>query len=305
MGDTVNDDTSATSLTSVPRFAVRATGLTVRAGDFLLGGIDVEVPTGYVVGLVGPNGAGKTTTIKALLGMIGRHSGRVELFGEESASPAVTNDRIGVVLDRPFLSPEWRVDQIGRLIGRFYRAWDADRFASLVGELRLPARARVGALSRGEGMRLSFALATCHDPRLLVLDEPTSGLDPVARAELIEHLREFMVDETHSVLFSTHITSDLDGIADFIQVIDRGRSIYRGTLEDLHAEFALVRGIGNPGPQAERAVLGLRRTSTGFEGMIRMSDSHLFGTDTDMSAVTTDDVVVHFARSGGARGENS
>ncbi|HEU0257349.1 MAG TPA: ABC transporter ATP-binding protein [Microbacteriaceae bacterium] len=288
----MNEKTSATPL------ALRAEGLTVRAGDFLLDAVDVEVPTGYVVGMVGPNGAGKTTTIKAILGMVGRSSGFVELFGEPASRQAARNAQIGVVLDRPFFSPDWRVASVGTRVGRFYPTWDADRFAGLLREFRLPARTSVGALSRGQGMRLSFAVALCHDPRLLILDEPTGGLDPVARAELVEGLREFMVDENHSVLFSTHITSDLDGLADFIQVLDGGHSTYRGTLDDLHAQFALVQGVGDPGRDALRAVLGLRRARDRFEGMIRVADSHLFGRDAELSAATTDDIVVHLVRAG-------
>lgn len=181
-------------------------------------------------------------------------------------------------------------------MGRFFPTWDDDLFRSLLDRFDVTRHARVGTLSRGQGVKLSLAVALAHHPELLVLDEPTSGLDPVSRADLVDLLRDFMVDETHSVLFSTHVTSDLDSLADLMLVIDDGRIAYSGTLDALREEFAMVHGTEQLSAEAEQAVLGLRRTGARFDGLIRTPSSPLFGPTTVIDTATTDDVVVHLAR---------
>jgi ABC-2 type transport system ATP-binding protein len=275
--------------------AIQAHGLTRKQGSFLLDHIDLQLPTGYVLGFVGPNGAGKTTTIKTILGMITPDSGDIQVLGHEPSSSAL-QERIGMVLDRPFFSPEWKVNSLSRRVGRFYTQWDDRRYADLLAQFGINGTQRVGDLSRGQGMKLSIAVALSHDPELLVLDEPTSGLDPVSRSELTDILRSFMTDDAHSVMLSTHITADLDGLADYIHVINAGRTAFYGSLDDLHDQFAAIHGIGDLAPDAARAVLGLRHNSQGFEGLIRMTDSHLFDSSTEFDPATTDDVVVHLAR---------
>ena len=285
--------------------AVKVTGLDRTQGTFHLDSIDFELPTGLVMGFVGPNGSGKTTTIKALLGMLRPDSGTIELFDGETPGAASTKERIGVVLDQPFVSPEWKVGSLTRRVGRFFTGWDGAVFRDLLERFRLDPSAVVGTLSRGEGVKLSLAMALAHHPELLILDEPTSGLDPVSRADLVDILREFMVDETHSILFSTHITSDLDSLADLILVIDGGRIAYSGTLDGLHEEFAMVHGTEQLTPAAAGSVLGLQRTGSRFDGLIRSDATALFGPSTVIDAASTDDVVVHLARRGRAQQENN
>lgn len=276
--------------------AISVRGLTHTQGTFRLDGVDLELPTGLVMGFVGPNGAGKTTTIRALLGMIRPDGGSIELFdGREPGSPAAST-RVGAVLDQPFLSPDWKISGLTSRVGRFFPAWDDVLFRSLLERFDLPRDAHVGTLSRGQGVKVSLAVALAHHPELLVLDEPTSGLDPVSRADLVDLLREFMVDEQHSVLFSTHVTSDLDSLADLMLVIDGGRIAYSGTLDALREEFAMVRGTERLSGEAESAVLGLRRTGARFDGLIRAASTPLFGPTTVIDTATTDDVVVHLAR---------
>jgi ABC-2 type transport system ATP-binding protein len=284
--------------------AVKVSGLDRTQGTFHLDSIDFELPTGLVMGFVGPNGSGKTTTIKALLGMLRPDSGTIELFGGEAPGAASTKERIGVVLDQPFVSPEWKVGSLTRRVGQFFTGWDDTVFHHLLGRFQLGASAVVGTLSRGEGVKLSLAMALAHHPELLILDEPTSGLDPVSRADLVDVIREFMVDPTHSILFSTHITSDLDSLADLILVIEGGRVAYSGTLDGLHEEFAMVHGTEQLTPAAVGSVLGLQRTGSRFDGLIRSDATALFGPSTVIDAASTDDVVVHLARRGRAQQEN-
>ena len=285
--------------------ALHVTGLTRTQGSFRLDSLDFDLPTGLVMGFVGPNGAGKTTTIKSILGMTRPDSGSIELFEGDSPESAAAKERIGVVLDQPFVSPDWKLGTITARLSRFYKGWDAPAFDSLLDRFGLSADLRVEALSRGQGVKLSMAIALAHHPELLILDEPTSGLDPVSRADLIDILREFMVDETHSVLFSTHITSDLDTVADLILVIEGGKIAYSGPLDGLQEEFAMVRGTEPLAPETASRISGLRYRGTRFEGLIRTADTSLFGPTTIIDTASTDDVVVCLARHSSARQENA
>ncbi|HAM45831.1 MAG TPA: hypothetical protein DCM67_12525, partial [Propionibacteriaceae bacterium] len=159
--------------------AISTSGLVRDFGRFRLGPLDLTIPVGYVTGLVGANGAGKTTLLKLLLGLQHADSGSMFLLGEPAseANPAVRED-LGVVLDAPFVLPDWTVSKTGRATAPFYSRWDADLFAALVERFHLAPKATVKSLSRGEGTKLMLALALAHQPRLLLLDEPTSGLDP-------------------------------------------------------------------------------------------------------------------------------
>ena len=204
--------------------------LAKRYDDFELAGVSLAVPAGSVVGFIGENGAGKTTTIKALLGLIRPDAGSIALFGEETvgapdARLAQLKQDIGVVFDTCALPEELPVRTVGRIMRSAYRTWDDDLFAHYLRALSLPADKTVKDLSRGMGMKLSLACALAHRPRLLVLDEATAGLDPIAREEALDLLRAFVAegDGDRGILMSSHITSDLEKIADYIVCIEHGR----------------------------------------------------------------------------------
>ena len=215
--------------------AAEIRGLTKRLAGFSLLDIDLTIPAGYITGFVGPNGAGKTSTIKCLLGMLRPDAGEVTVLGRPAGSPS---DQVGVVLDTPSLVGDWTVAQTARAVGRFYPSWDAAVFAGYCERFALPATTKVRNLSRGMGMKLQIALALSHDTRLLIMDEPTSGLDPVARDDLLALLQDYMLDERNAVLFSTHLTADLERVADFIVVIDQGRILHAEPRDDLLARYA-------------------------------------------------------------------
>lgn len=197
---------------------------------FDLAGVDLAVPAGSVVGLVGSNGAGKTTTIKAVLGLARPDSGTIALFGEEvvgapASRLAQLKQRIGVVFDACAFPEEMTVRAVGKLMASCYRTWDAGAFRQFIRTFDLPDNKAVKDLSRGMGMKLSLACALAHHPDLLILDEATAGLDPLARDEVLDMLRTFM-DEDRGILMSSHITSDLEKIADYIACIDEGRIVF-------------------------------------------------------------------------------
>jgi len=265
--------------------------LHVRRKAFEIDGISLDLVRGSVVGLVGPNGAGKTTAIRALLGLVIPDSGEIEVFGQPAGSPQALA-RTGVVLDQPTAAPEWRVGSVGRRLAAFYPGWDESRFIELLDRLSVPRTQRVGELSRGQGVKLSIATALAQSPELLILDEPSSGLDPASRREIGDLIREFMLDPSHTVLFSTHITTDLDRLADDLIVLVAGRIAYRGSLLDAAEDFAVARGSG-AAPNAP--VIGFEHTGNQWSALIRLADSAAFGPEVMIDSASIDDIVIHLA----------
>ena len=210
---------------------IEARGLTKHYDGFSLEGVDLAVNEGEVVGFVGQNGAGKSTTIKALLGLIRVDGGEGSVLGTPSdeltrASGAATKERVGVVFDTVSLPGHLRVADVGRIYVSAFASWDAHHFSQLTRDLGLDPKKAVKDLSRGMGMKLSLACALAHDPQVLILDEATAGLDPIARDEALERLRNFVAQPGHAILMSSHITSDLERIADRIVCIDAGRIVF-------------------------------------------------------------------------------
>lgn len=210
---------------------IEARGLTKHYDGFSLEGVDLVVNEGEVVGFVGQNGAGKSTTIKALLGLIRVDGGEGSVLGTPSdeltrASGAATKERVGVVFDTVSLPGHLRVSDVGRIYASAFASWDAHRFSQLTRDLGLDPKKAVKDLSRGMGMKLSLACALAHDPQVLILDEATAGLDPMARDEALERLRDFVTQPGHAILMSSHITSNLERIADRVVCIDAGRIVF-------------------------------------------------------------------------------
>lgn len=281
-------------ITTVSTAAAEALHLSKKLGDFELRDVCLTVPTGLITGFVGPNGAGKTSTIKCLLGMLRPDAGELTVLGQPAGTPS---EEIGIVLDSPAYVGDWRVTQVGRVVGRFYASWDPGRFAELCARFGIPGDRKVKELSRGMGMKLQLAVALARDTRLLVLDEPTSGLDPVARDDLLDLLQEYMLDERNAVLFSTHITTDLERIADQVAIINDGRILHAEPKDDLLTRYAIVRG----GPadltdEARRVIRGLRIHPHGFEGLVEAGELARFGRWVDAEPASLDELVVHLSR---------
>lgn len=207
---------------------IQTEGLAKRYDGFTLQDIALAVPTGTVVGLIGSNGAGKTTTLKMVLGMLEPDNGTVRLLGRDPLGKNIDalKQSVGVVLDSCSFPDTMTVRDVGTLGRIAYNRWDGRRFADLCAAFGLEQRKTAKELSRGMGMKLSLAFALAHRPQLLVLDEATAGLDPLARDEVLDLLRQFMEDGDHGILISTHITSDLEKIADEVVCIDDGRLVF-------------------------------------------------------------------------------
>lgn len=268
--------------------------------DFSLNNISFSLPMGYIMGFVGQNGAGKTTTIRLILNMISRDSGEIKLFGLDNVQDEqkIKQD-IAVVFDDIYFVDSWKVREVERALKGFYSNWSSKLFNQYVSDFHLSMDKKVKELSRGMKMKLMLAVAMSHEARLLILDEPTSGLDPVARDELLQILSSYISDGDKSVLFSTHITSDLEKIADYITLIDNGRIFYTGTKDDLLENFFIVKG----GPddlteQLREKIIGLAKNKANFSGLIPACETKHLSNEIVLETPTIDEILVYISKGG-------
>jgi ABC-2 type transport system ATP-binding protein len=218
-------------------------GVAKRYEGFALSDVSFSLPRGYIMGLVGPNGAGKTTLVKLILNLVRRDGGRILAFGRDVRRDEIAvRSRIGFVHEAPTFYDHLQAGRLASLVAPFYPTWDAGLFQRLARQFDLPLSRTIWRLSRGTRTKLALAIALAHHAELLVLDEPTTGLDPVFRRELLDHLLGCLEDGRTSVLFSTHITSDLDRIADYVAFMHNGRLILSSPKDALQERWAIVKG---------------------------------------------------------------
>lgn len=237
---------------------------------FVLENIDLSLPAGYIMGLVGPNGAGKTTLIRLIMNLIPRDSGTIELFGMDNIRhEEAVKQRIGFVYDTPCWFDDLSLQRNRDIVAPFYEKWNENLFRQLAGEFQLDLKKRFKQLSSGQQRKFSLAMALSHDADLIIMDEPTAGLDPVFRRELITRLADIITAEHKSILLSTHITSDLDRIADYIAFIDRGQLRFSGNMEELRVKWGVVKGARDllKDGSAHRHLIGVRYNPYGFEAL--------------------------------------
>lgn len=218
-------------------YLIKVQNLRKSYGDFALSGVDLAVEPGSVAGFVGPNGAGKTTTLKLILGLVAADEGSMEMFGRPYAlTSSYINElkaQVGVVFDACAFPASCTVKSVEAIGKSAYKTWDAERYRMLCQEFGLTPKKSVSNLSRGMGMKLMLAFALAHDAKLLILDEATAGLDPIAREEVLDILRGYIASGDRGVLMSTHITSDLEKIADTVTCINEGRVVFSLSKEDI------------------------------------------------------------------------
>ena len=278
--------------------AIEINSLTKKYKGFLLDNISFTVPNGFICGFIGQNGAGKTTTMKLMLGMALKDGGDIEILGKSGDDVSLKED-LGVLFDQPYFQEDWTPIDIEKAMCPFYRHWDSSAFHQYLKKFSLNPKQKYKTMSRGMKMKLGIAVTLSHDAKLLLLDEPTSGLDPVMRDEILDILREYMVGENKSVFFSTHITSDLEKIADYIIYIDKGRILYSGLKDELIEKYSLIRGGSGDLPQSKRkSIIGLREHIGGFEGMIEVAEIGGFPPSVITETVSLDDIMVYMNRKG-------
>lgn len=255
------------------KLAAALRGIEKRYPGFTLGPLDLEIPAGSIVGLVGENGAGKTTALKILCGVNPATGGEVQLLGGTPQDPAV-RARIGVVFEEAYFYESLTAAQIGRcMAGIFGERWDAALYARILQRFGLEEKKKVKTYSRGMRMKLSLATALAHRPELLVLDEPTSGLDPVVRGEILDLFLDFIQDETHSIILSSHITGDLEQVADSIAYLHHGNLLFQEDKDQLLEEYGLLRcARADLAKLPEGCVIFTRQGSFGCESLIKGRD---------------------------------
>lgn len=262
-------------------------------GGFALRNVSFALPKGYIMGLIGPNGSGKTTTIQLILNMLRRDGGAIKVLGRDILDQErAIKASLGVVFDSSCFSDDWRAAQVEQAISPFYANWNRDTFAQLLRKFRIDPARRVRELSRGMQMKLMLACAFSYDAKLLILDEPTSGLDPVSRDELLSILAAYIEDGEHSVLFSTHITEDLERAADYITYLRYGELVFSGSKEEFVNGFRMAKGGREElTPELRSRAAGIRTFPTGFEALIRAQDAATFS-HLEIEPASIDEIVV-------------
>lgn len=269
---------------------------------FTIEEVSLDVKQGYITGLIGPNGAGKSTLIKLMLGMIYPDSGTVKVLGRDMPQQEVDiKQRVGIVSDEGGYYDHLTIHDTKKLIAPFYEKWNDAKFNRYLEHFELSPRKKINALSKGMKIKFSLAIALSHEAELLIMDEPTSGLDPVFRRELLDLLADMMLEEKNSIIFSTHITTDLDRIADYIAFINRGKLVFNEAKDDVLNRYAIVKG-GQELLDADirKEFVGIRETSVGFEGLVdnKFTAKQLFGSFVVMDKPSLEDIM-YFTVKGG------
>jgi ABC-2 type transport system ATP-binding protein len=270
--------------------------------NFRLEDISFCIPYGYICGLIGPNGAGKTTIIKSIMNLIPRDGGSIDVFGLDNRINEVEiKERTGFVYENPDFYNDSKLKLIKKIISPFYKKWDEEKFENFIVQFGLDLNQRAKTLSQGMKMKFWLAVALSHNAELILLDEPTAGLDPVFRREFLEILTGIIQDEKKSVLFSTHITSDLERIADYITFIFNGRLVFSKPLYDISEEWGVIKG-GNEllKPEYNGLIKGYKKTSLGVEALTsdRKTAEAAFGRTAVFEKAGLDDILFYISREG-------
>ena len=251
--------------------ALELHGLKKSYPDFTLGPIDLTLPGGTVCGLIGENGAGKSTTLKLILGILEQDEGTVRVLGRESGKEQTcAKEEIGVVLSGEGIPTCMTAPQTGKVMAGIYKNWDAAAYAGYCERFALPEKKKFNEYSTGMKMKLLLAAALSHHPKLLVLDEATNGLDPVVRDEIIDLLLDFVRDEDHAILISSHIVSDLEKLCDTIAFLHKGKLLLCEDKDTLREEYALWHGTAEQLAELDAAaIVSKRLTPYGAEALVR------------------------------------
>ena len=264
---------------------------------FELKNVNLSLDEGYIMGFIGRNGAGKTTTIKSILNIIHPDSGSIRINGYafEKDELAIRNT-VGFVSGGINFYPHTKLKKLTGVTKRFYTEWDEPRYQSLMERFEIDDTKKVKELSEGMKVKYSIAVALSHNAKLLLLDEPTSGLDPAARDDLLCLFQEFIEDGKHSILFSTHITSDLEKCADYVTYIKNGKILVSSDKDSFKQSYILISGKKNQLTAAiEPHIIGIHKHDLGFEGMIHTEDKAL-ARGLEFSQPALDDIMVHIER---------
>lgn len=236
---------------------------------FKLDDISFKLDPGYIMGFIGPNGSGKSTTIKLIMNLLKKDAGEIKIFGKDHIESEIEiKDRIGFVYDEPFFYEDLTLEKMKNIIAPFYSQWDEKQYESYLKKFELKPQYVIKRMSKGMVTKFALAIALSHHAQLIIMDEPTSGLDPIFRREILDIIYDLIKDESLSIFFSTHITTDLERIADYITYINKGKLVFSKSKDEIMDNFGLVKG----GPEElipalRDNLLDLRESSVGFTGL--------------------------------------
>ncbi len=275
--------------------AIEVKGLTKKYQLFTLEDISFTVPGGTIVGLIGENGAGKSTTLKCILNLIRRDGGEITLLEKDNVKDErLVKEDVGVVLDETGFHDTLTADMVGNVLSRIYQKWDKNLFQELLKRYDLPRNLFLKEFSKGMRMKLAIAAALAHHPRLLILDEPTSGLDPVVRDEILDEFFAFIKDEDHAILMSSHITTDLENVADSIIYLHKGKVLLQGEKDLLLERYGKLLCSKEQLRGVDKALLGgVRENQFGCEALVKdRSELKRRYPDLTVDPVSLDDIMV-------------
>jgi ABC-2 type transport system ATP-binding protein len=261
--------------------SIHLKNVTKRYKDFALENISLDLPQGCIMGLIGENGAGKSTLLRIITGLADKDEGTVEALGSNDiARDRNLKEHIGVALDKCAFSGALNADDVNKIMSGIYKTWNKDAFSEYVERFKLSGKKKIKDYSRGMTMKLSIAAALSHDSKLLILDEATSGLDPIVRDEILDILLDFIQDETHSVLMSSHIVSDLEKACDYIAFLHQGRLVFCEEKDELLDKYAIIKCTGAEIDALDKNVVyGRRGGRYGAEALVLKETASGFVSD--------------------------
>lgn len=268
--------------------------------DFSLKNISFTLEKGFIMGFIGPNGAGKSTTIKLIMNLLKKDAGEIKVFGLDNVkNENEIKNRIGFVYDENYFYEELTISEMKRIIAPLYKNWSEECFNRYLKEFTLSPKKKIKELSKGMKMKFSLAIALSHQAELIIMDEPTSGLDPLIRNELLDIFSYLIQDENKGIFFSTHITSDLDKIADYVTLINDGEILFSTTKDEILDCYGLVKGKKEfLNEDTRKNFIGIKENQFGFEGLAknRTIINKLNGNGIIIEKPSLEDVMLYFTR---------
>lgn len=272
--------------------------VTKKRKDFTIEHVNITIPQGYITGFIGPNGSGKTTTIQMMMDILQIDQGEIRIFGTSHKNHR-NKQKIGFVYDDLYMYEEFNIKKMKSLIAPLYDTWNEKLFQTYLVKFDLPEGKKIKHFSKGMKMKCSLLFALAHEPEFIMMDEPTSGLDPIFRRELLNLLQEMMVQEKQTIFLSTHITTDLDRIADHIVFIHQGKVRFQKSMEEVREQYHVVKGKPSMlDDDIRNLFIGIEETNTGFHALFAGDPSLFdpFQNEIVIEKATLEDIMYYMTR---------
>lgn len=268
--------------------------------NFRIKDINLEVKRGFIMGLIGENGAGKSTLIKLIMNLVRKESGSINVFGMDNLKfEREVKERIGFVYDGAYYYDHVSLKENGKMMSKLYSNWDDEKFNKYLKKFSLNPKQLLKELSKGMRMKFSLCIALSHGAELIIMDEPTAGLDPIVRSEVLEELQRLLEAENISVIISTHITEDLEKIADYITFIKSGEVVFSISKDEIYEKYRIVKGNKNLLTKDIEALFeGISKNNYGFEGLTQKAEEvrRALGNEVIFEKVSLEDIMVLYSK---------